>query len=59
MHPSCVQVAVSTETVPVPVRVTRKLPIDVWAIAMPPVVASGEPDPMGNVTCRPATVADT
>ena len=59
VQPSCVHVAVNTDTVFAPVRVNRKLPSDVCTMAIEPTDASGELAPIATVTARPETVAET
>lgn len=59
VQPSCVHVAVSTDTVFAPVRVNRKLPSDDCTMAIEPTDARGELAPIVTVTARPATVAET
>jgi hypothetical protein len=59
VQPSWVHTAVKTLREAASVRARRNVPIDVCVIAIPPVVASGEPAAIGTETVRPLTVAPT
>ena len=56
VHPSCVHTAVSTVNALDEVRAIRNVPIDVDVVAIEPLFASGDVEPIGIDTTRPATV---
>ena len=59
VHPSCVHVAVSTVNALADVRAMRYVPIEFCVNAIEPAFASGDVDPIGIDTTRPATVPVT